>query len=83
MSKDTKPIPVNLPEGLAEGLDEFRRENTHIFGVRQWLREAVEAHGARQTGAACGGGEADIDIELDGAQYNINIRPIKPAERPS
>lgn len=79
---DDKPIPVNLPEGVDEvGLDEFRRENSGIFEIRKWLQEAVEAHGARFTGGGCGGGEADIDIVLDGVSYNINIKPIKPVER--
>lgn len=81
MSED-KPIPVNLPEGLDEAsLDDFRAENAGIFEIRKWLQEAVEAQGARFTGGGCGGGEADIDIELDGARYNIVIKPLRPRER--
>lgn len=78
---DDDAIPVNLPDGFDEGsLDEFRRENSHIYGIRGWLQEAVETHGARFTGGGCGGGEADIDIEFEGQRYNIVIRPLKRAE---
>lgn len=78
-----KPIPVNLPEGLEEGLDEFRRENSHIFEMRQWLQEALEAQGGVFTGGSCGGGVADIDIEFEGRTYIVTIAERKKPERAS
>jgi hypothetical protein len=50
-----------------------------LFNVRQWLRAAVEAKGANVTGAGIGVkgdfGMADIDIEIDGFRFNIEIVP--------
>ena len=80
MSDDTKPTPVNLPDTEAESLDEFRRENSHIFGIRNWLQEAVEANGAVMTGGGCGMGAADIDIKFEGRHYNIQIKPLVAQE---
>jgi hypothetical protein len=79
---DDKPIPVNLPDGVDESsMDEFRRENSSIFETRRWVQDALENHGARVTGAGCGMGEADIDIEIGSERFNIVIKPIRPAER--
>lgn len=48
-----------------------------LFNSREWLRKALEAKGARFTGGGIGGGEADIDIELEGFQFNVRIRPMR------
>lgn len=56
-------------------LDEMDTEA--FFNLREWLSKAVEAKGAEVTGAGIGGGQADIDIKLEGFQYNISIKPIK------
>ena len=77
---DVPPIPVNLPEGLDEGsLDEFREQHRGVYPLRHWMEEAIRAHGGRVTGAGCGFGEADIDVELDGERFNVVIRP-RPAK---
>jgi len=51
-----------------------------LFNMRQWVQEALEAKGAKVVGAGigCGGsmGIADIQIELEGHQCNIEIRPL-------
>lgn len=47
------------------------------FNMRQWVSDALQAKGAKQTGAGIGFGEADIDIELEGHHYNIRIKAIK------
>lgn len=50
-----------------------------LFNVRQWFRDAVEAKGARVTGAGIGVkgalGMADIDVEIDGFRFNLEITP--------
>lgn len=54
-----------------------------LFNMREWVRDALEAKGAKCIGAGigCGGalGLADVQIELDGNQYNIEIRPLPRA----
>jgi hypothetical protein len=51
-----------------------------LFNMRQWVQEALVAKGAKVVGAGigCGGslGIADIQIELEGHQCNIEIRPL-------
>lgn len=55
-----------------------------LFNARQWFRDAVEAKGATVTGAGIGVkgslGMADIDVEIDGYRFNLEItpRPILP-----
>lgn len=46
-----------------------------LLNSREWLENAVEAKGARVTGGGCGGGQADIDIVLEGCKFNLSIRP--------
>ena len=50
-----------------------------LFNVRQWFRDAVEAKGAKVTGAGIGIkgnlGMADIDVEIDGYLFNLEITP--------
>lgn len=50
-----------------------------LFNVRQWFRDAVEAKGAKVTGAGIGVkgdlGMADIDVEIDGFRFNLEITP--------
>lgn len=50
-----------------------------LFNVRQWFRDAVESKGAKVTGAGIGVkgdlGMADIDVEIDGYSFNLEITP--------
>ncbi len=50
-----------------------------LFNLREWVREAVEAKGAKVTGAGIGVGGpvgmADIDVEIQGHRFNLEIRP--------
>jgi hypothetical protein len=51
-----------------------------LFNMREWVRGALEAKGAKIVGAGIGVGGtmgiADVQIELDGCQCNIEIRPL-------
>lgn len=50
--------------------------DVHAFlNMRDWVRAAVEAKGARFTGGGVGCGVCDLDIELEGCHYNITIKP--------
>lgn len=50
-----------------------------LFNVRQWFQDAVEAKGGLVTGAGIGVkgslGMADIDVEIDGFLFNLEITP--------
>ena len=56
-----------------------------LFNVRQWFRDAVEAKGGKVTGAGIGVkgdlGMADIDVDIDGYTFNLEITP-RPVSRP-
>lgn len=47
-----------------------------MLNMRDWLERACAAKGAKMTGGGCGMGQADIDIELEGHQFNVRIKPI-------
>jgi hypothetical protein len=51
------------------------------FKAQGWLREALEAKGARTMGDAWQPGEAEIDIALDDGPYTVTIRPSKASRR--
>ena len=50
-----------------------------LFNIRQWVQDAVEVKGAKVTGAGIGVkhdlGMADIDIEIEGYRFNLEITP--------
>lgn len=46
-----------------------------LWNMRKWLQSAIEAKGAKQTGAGMGDGGADIDFVLEGHKYNVVITP--------
>lgn len=52
-----------------------------LYGIRQWMREAVEARGAIFTGGSVGVrgelGMADISMEIGGHKFIVEIIPIK------
>ena len=54
----------------------FNFDALAAFNIRQWLREACEAKGAKFTGGGVGFGGADLDIEIDGCAFNIFVKPI-------
>lgn len=61
--------------GLIQYSEEFGDPET-LLNSRQWIREAIEARGAKVIGSGTGLGQADVDIMLEGFQYNVSIRPI-------
>lgn len=50
-----------------------------LLNVRQWFQDAIEVKGAKITGAGIGVkgnlGMADIDVEIDGYRFNLEITP--------
>lgn len=61
-------------------LDEM--DTDAFFNMREWLTKAVEAAGAKRYAGGIGMGQADIAVEMDGANYEITIRPL-PLYKPS
>lgn len=47
-----------------------------LLNSREWLQKALEAKGAKVTGAGVGCGQADLDIMLEGCKFNVSIRPL-------
>jgi hypothetical protein len=47
------------------------------INMRDWVRDACEAKGAKMVGGGIGFGQCDIDIDLDGYRYNLSIKAIK------
>ena len=64
----------DIPEITAEGLG--FTDMQAAFNMRDWLKAACEAKGAKMIGGGFGFGQADIDIELDGCKFNISIRSL-------
>jgi len=63
---------TELPENLTlEGNPGDWKAN---YNMRCWVQEALEAKGAEITGAGFGACLSDLDIELEGMRYNIQIR---------
>lgn len=63
----------NLPPTIQFGPD--FDDGEQMLNMRGWLQKACESQGAKMIGGGCGMGEADIDISLEGFDYNIRIRP--------
>ena len=45
------------------------------FNMREWVQRALEAKGAKITGAGLGAGGCDLDFEVDGFKFNVWITP--------
>lgn len=86
---DEPPHPNSALQGLMSGAvatpdapsPEFAALDLDaLFNLREWVRGALEAKGAKVIGAGigCGGtmGIADVQIEVDGCPCNIEIRPL-------
>ncbi len=46
------------------------------YNMREWVRKALEAKGAKFDGGGFGLGGSDLDIEVEGMKFNIKIRPL-------
>lgn len=66
MTDPAYPFGYSLPEMDIEA----------FFNMRDWLKSACEAKGAKMVGGGVGCGQADIDIELEGARFNVSIKPL-------
>lgn len=69
---------VVIVDGLPENLvfhEDFGDPET-LLNSRDWIRDALEDKGAEFLGGGTGMGQADIDILLEGHEYNVSIRPI-------
>lgn len=77
-SDEAAPRGVDAGTGLPAGMQlhtDFGEPDV-LFNMRDWIRRACEAQGARFTGGGIGMGAADIDIEIDGHKFNVRIKPI-------
>jgi hypothetical protein len=67
------------PKIPADRLSDDFGDPIALLNSRNWLQRALEARGAEVTGSGCGCGQADIDIVLEGFEFNVSIRPrLKP-----
>lgn len=73
-SKEQAELTVQQRHPFGFAIHEMDTEA--FFNMRDWLRSACEAAGARFTGGGIGMGQADIDVEMDGCRYNISIKPL-------
>ena len=71
MSDDEFTTTTELP-----GLEAMGGDTVAHLNMRDWMRDAIEAKGARFTGGGFMADECDLDIELQGHHYNIRIKPI-------
>lgn len=77
---DEKPSPISSI-GQAISLSDMELhpdfgDPEHLLNMRYWLQAAIEAKGAKQTGAGFGMGNADIDFILEEHKFNIIIKPL-------
>lgn len=68
------PCSAELPP-VTQLAPDFGDPIAHL-NIRKWVQVALEAKGATITGAGMGFGQADLDVEIDGAPFNVSIRPI-------
>ncbi|MDD5371687.1 MAG: hypothetical protein PHQ40_21610 [Anaerolineaceae bacterium] len=47
-----------------------------LLNSRTWLESALSGKGARITGGGIGCGGADVDINLDGFNFVVSIKPM-------
>ena len=80
----TKPVAVetaDLPPMAMAGEQPLGFDSADEIGpamnMRDWVRDALEAKGAKMIGGGIGFGQCDIDIELEGCAYNLSIKAIK------
>jgi len=76
---DNETVGPTLPEGVQ--LHPDFGDAHQMLNMRGWLQKAVEKAGGEMTGGGCGMGEADIDVTLDGHEFNITIKPILKPEK--
>jgi hypothetical protein len=66
------PDPIKYPFGFSwEEMDIPAFQN-----MRDWLTKAVEAAGAQTYAGGIGFGAADIAVIIEGAPFEITIRPL-------
>ena len=51
-----------------------------FLNTRDWLEKALTDAGAKLEGGGIGMGRADVDISINGAPFNVNIRPLPISE---
>jgi len=73
-------VTIDLSDLPVLSLHEDFGDPKQLLNMRQWLQDALEVKGAKFTGGGVGMGEADLDIILEGHEYNINIKPIMKGE---
>lgn len=70
------PDPIKYPFSFS--WDEM--DVPAFSNMREWLTKACEAAGAQWCGGGIGFGAADIQVLIDGAPFEITIRPLPIGE---
>ena len=79
--KEFPGVKIERPDTSNEFGTTLNEMDVEAFiNARDWLQKALEAQGAARIGAGVGLGQADIDIELEGARFNVSIRPLGEPE---
>jgi hypothetical protein len=55
--------------------DDFGDPHT-LLNSRAWLQKALEKSGGKMFGGGIGGGQADLDVRIEGFEFNVSIKPI-------
>jgi hypothetical protein len=66
------PAATNAPE-----TEYNRSKRVGLGAMRAWLESALTAAGATKRGASFGGDSADLDIELDGNRWVVEVRRLR------
>lgn len=66
-----KEIPCNLPN-IPLTMD---GDPISMYNIRTWVEQALIAKGAEITGKGVGVNVADLDFELEGQKFNIEVKP--------
>lgn len=69
------PVPANVEMAGDFLLAPSFGDPETLLNSRDWLQGALTSSGATVVGGGCGGGQADLDIDLQGCRFNVSIRP--------
>jgi len=75
------PFAVDVPEMGAAGFGTVdgglaSMDLEAFLSIRNWVSDACVAQGATFLGGGIGFGAADLQLEIEGFEYNITIKPI-------
>ena len=70
---DTRIIEQAVMNDFGKALSEMNVEA--FLNMRDWFVAAIENHGGKIIDTGMGAGKADLGVELDGCEFNVQIRP--------